>query len=366
MENSLLTGKKKNFGLYEAALATILFIVFTNVFSFFWGMVPREFRKAPYAAYFIAQFVIEMLFAVAAYVVAVSRKIDIVKGMGADRKINGNIVFYGVLISFASLVFFGRLTDCFVKFLELCGYSSIFDPLEIDNFGIYLVYIVTSCVAPALFEEMLFRGTIASGLKERGFKVALIASAVIFTFMHGNAEQTVHQFIIGFIIGYIFLKSGNLWIGVIIHFVNNFTAVTLGYIASGSSESATEVVQETAKFGWTDLISSLAIAVIFAAVGYMVVKWLIQKVLHEDKVANEAANTAETNSTIVVDGVEVKAQMIVEGETQTEETLQENSVNVDVKKEKEPIPFSVTLMFVLAGAYFAFEWLVSLLTGLGL
>ena len=213
---------------------------------------------------------------------------------------------------------------------------------------------------------MLFRGTIASGLKERGFKIALIASSLIFTFMHGNPEQTVHQFIIGLVIGYIFLKSGNLWIGVIIHFVNNFTAVTLGYIATGSSEAATETVQEASNLSWTGLISSFAIAIIFAIVGYLIVKWLIQKVLQEDSVINRAKQEVQENATIVVDGKEVQTQMIVEGEEQIEETSQENSVNVDVKKEKEPVPFSVTLMFVLAGAYFAFEWLVALLTGLGL
>ena len=77
----------------------------------------------------------------------------------------------------------------------------------------YLIYIIISCVTPAVCEEILFRGTIASGLKEKGFKIALFGSAIIFTLMHGNPEQTVHQFIIGLVVGYIFLKTGNIWLG---------------------------------------------------------------------------------------------------------------------------------------------------------
>ena len=71
------------------------------------------------------------------------------------------------------------------------------------------------------------------------------------------------------------------------------------------------------------------------------------------------------NSTIKVDGKEVETQMLVEGEVQTDKTVQGNSSEVTVQKTKEPIPISITIMFVLAGAYFAFEWFSSLLIGLG-
>ena len=94
--------------------------------------------------------------------------------------------------------------------------------LEINNFGTYLIYIVVFCVCPAIFEEVMFRGTILSGLKQYGLKVAVVVSAIIFTLMHGNIEQTVHQFIIGLVVGFIFFKTGNLWLSVMVHFFNNF------------------------------------------------------------------------------------------------------------------------------------------------
>ena len=90
---------------------------------------------------------------------------------GYRIKINGNIVFCSVLISFVCLIFFGNLTNVFIEFLEICGYSSILGSLEIGSFGIYLVYVLTACIAPAICEEFLFRGVIASGLKEKGINI---------------------------------------------------------------------------------------------------------------------------------------------------------------------------------------------------
>ncbi len=369
MENQLVNQKKKAFGLYEAALATLLFIVFNIAFLFLFRMVPASARQSGSVVYYIASFLIEALFGVTAYVVAVSRKVDFVKGIGADKKITGNMVFYSVLVSFACLVFFGNLTDVFISFLEMCGYSSILGSLEIDNFGIYLVYVLTACTAPAICEEFLFRGVIASGLKERGFKVALFASSIIFTLMHGNPEQTVHQFIIGYVIGLIFLKTGNIWIGVIIHFINNFTAVTMSYALSfvSTGEVATEVVAaEPVTAG--SLMISLVIALIMAFVGYLAVKKLTELIVFE----HNKANAVQTeNATIKVDNAEVQVEMMVDEmlvELDEKTEVQENSpVQAENQsKAKEKVPTSVMLMFVISGAYFVIEWLTSLLTGLGM
>jgi hypothetical protein len=46
----------------------------------------------------------------------------------------------------------------------------------------------------------LFRGVILSGFRKYGFKVTVFFSALIFMIMHGNAEQTIHQFIVGIIL----------------------------------------------------------------------------------------------------------------------------------------------------------------------
>ena len=366
MENQLLNEKKKSFGLYEAALATLLFIVFNIGFLILFRAIPVSARQSGSVIYYFASFMIEALFGVTAYVVAVSRKVNFVKGIGADKKINGNIVFYSVLISFVCLFFFGRLTNVFIEFLEICGYSSILGSLDIANFGIYLVYVLTACIAPAICEEFLFRGVIASGLKEKGFKVALFASSIIFTLMHGNPEQTVHQFIIGYVIGYAFLKTGNIWIGVIVHFVNNFTAVTMSYV---SSLTAGEEVAEVAAAEPVTALSffvGLIIAAAMALIGYLIIKKLIGLIVIEH---NRANNVSNENATIKVDNAEVSVEMMVDEmmvELDEKPEIEKTEAVEGEKQEKGKIPTSVILMFVISGAYFLIEWLTSLFTGLGL
>ena len=179
MDNNLINmvdSKNKKFGIYEAALACILYIAFNSIFIWGYRMLPSNFRQADSFWFYLASFLIEALFGVTAYVVAVTRKLKFVSAIGADKKINGDVVFYGVLISFVCLIFFGNITDSFIELLSLLGYSSVLSAIKIDNFGIYLVYVITTCLAPAIFEEILFRGVIASGLKEKSFKVASLSS----------------------------------------------------------------------------------------------------------------------------------------------------------------------------------------------
>lgn len=357
-----LNSKRKTFGFYESALATLLFIVFNIVFLMFYRMIPVSVRGSGSVIYYIASFMIEALFGVTAYVVAYSRKIDFKTAIGADKKVNGNIIFYAILISFVCLIFFGNLTNSFIELLNLFGYSSVLGSLEIDNFGIYLVYIITTCITPAVCEEFLFRGVIASGFKEKGFFVALVSSSIIFTLMHGNPEQTVHQFIIGFVIGYIFLKTGNIWIGVIVHFMNNFVAVTITYASSliYSEELATETVETATQATAGSFMVNLFVALAMAFVGYLIIRKLIQAVEAE---SNKLNLVPAENSFIVVDETEVKVEMTLDGEK-----LEENNQAVQTetpKTEKEKTPISIIIMFALSGAYFVIEWFSALLTGLG-
>ena len=229
METNLLNSKKSKFGIYEVALATLLFVIYNFIFIELYAFVPQNIR-ANEIVYYLATIALESMFVLAAITVAATRKVDIKKATGLTKKVNGRMVWIGFLISVTCLVFFGDITNVFIEILSLLGYTSVLSDIVIDTFWRFLAYVIISCVTPAFCEEFLFRGTILSGLKQYGAKIAIIVSAIIFTFMHGNAEQTVHQFIIGLIIGFLFYKTGNFWIGVIIHFFNNFISISITYL----------------------------------------------------------------------------------------------------------------------------------------
>jgi hypothetical protein len=73
-----------------------------------------------------------------------------------------------------------------------------------------------------VFEEFLFRGVLLRGILFKGFSpaYAVVISSALFALVHLNMLQGVHAFLLGVLLGGIYLKTGN------------FTIVVLGHMAS--------------------------------------------------------------------------------------------------------------------------------------
>ena len=92
-------------------------------------------------------------------------------------------------------------------------------------------FLLAAIFAP-IFEEWLCRGMVLRGLLSKmkpGW--AIVVSALFFALIHMNPWQALNAFIIGVIMGYIYYKTGSLWLTMLVHFVNNGTAVVLGQIS---------------------------------------------------------------------------------------------------------------------------------------
>ena len=100
-------------------------------------------------------------------------------------------------------------------------------------FGIILSFVATA-VTPALVEEFAMRGAVMGSLRKYGESFAIITSALIFGFMHGNLVQIPFAFILGLFFGFAVIKSGTIWTAVIIHFLNNLFSISFDYILSNS------------------------------------------------------------------------------------------------------------------------------------
>lgn len=374
MENVILKElenekNKKTFGIFEAALGTLLFIIFNFAFIFLFRLIPAGIR-ANKAVYYIASFFIEFLFGVTAYTVAKSRKIVIQNETGMTKKISGKLVFLSILVALVCLFFLSDLTSVFLDFLSLCGYKAQLSDISINTFWQYLVYIIISCITPAICEEILFRGVIASGLKGLGKTAAVVLSALIFMLMHGNPEQTIHQFLIGLIVGYIFLSTGNIWIGVIIHFVNNFISVTASYAMSFYPQEVVAGNAEIVTNPWLALFIEFVIAVIWAVAAFFILRAIIKRIKKENERINNSQIETDANATILVDGKETETVMMVDGINQTaKEDIDNEQSPLSKEKKKisrEDISMITVVMFVLSGIYLIFDWLSVLLSGLGI
>jgi len=87
-------------------------------------------------------------------------------------------------------------------------------------------------LAPAFCEELAFRGFILAGLRRMGHKWgAIVLSAVIFGLAHGILQQSLGACVVGIVIGYVAVKTGSLWPGVLYHLVHNSLSVLLSRLS---------------------------------------------------------------------------------------------------------------------------------------
>ena len=103
---------------------------------------------------------------------------------------------------------------------------------EITTFASYLGGVLTMCLLPAVFEEVMFRGVVLNYFRQFGKKSAIIFSSLLFAIMHMDISNFLATFVLGLVLSNIVCRSNRIVYSMIAHFCVNFTSVTLTYIMS--------------------------------------------------------------------------------------------------------------------------------------
>lgn len=87
-------------------------------------------------------------------------------------------------------------------------------------------------VLPAIGEELVFRGVLQQELQRwwRNPHVAIWVAAFVFGAIHMQFYGLFPRMLLGVLFGYLYWWSGNLWIPIVGHFVNNGFMVVLMYL----------------------------------------------------------------------------------------------------------------------------------------
>lgn len=93
----------------------------------------------------------------------------------------------------------------------------------------FIIEFVGVAVMVPMLEEFAFRGVILSGLRRYGTGFAIAASALIFGMAHMSASSVVFATIAGAAMGVAYVLTGNLWVTVCIHALNNGISVIESY-----------------------------------------------------------------------------------------------------------------------------------------
>lgn len=98
---------------------------------------------------------------------------------------------------------------------------------EVTELPLIVVIMYTGILGP-IFEELLFRYFSLNKAKEMfGKKKAIIYVAIFFAFMHSGFVSIIYAFIIGLVLGYIYLKNRNIVYPIMIHISANITSIFL-------------------------------------------------------------------------------------------------------------------------------------------
>ena len=146
------------------------------------------------------------------------------------------IILVTVVMTFASMFVFDlpnywnmQLTN---KSSILAQFYEMFTELMKQMTGgpLWASFLVVAIFAP-IFEEWMCRGMVLRGLLTKMKPVwAIVISALFFAVIHANPWQALNAFLIGLMMGYVYYKTGSLILTMVIHFVNNGTAVILSHI----------------------------------------------------------------------------------------------------------------------------------------
>lgn len=140
-----------------------------------------------------------------------------------------------VLLPVVTIFCFLLPANWFSIFLEKINYQGS-PGVELSSMGQIILGIIVIVILAPIFEEIIFRGFLLSGLKSRFSDIkAILLSGVAFALMHMNPEQTVYQFLLGATCAYVAIKSGSLILPIIIHAFSNLIALLLDLTPLGDA-----------------------------------------------------------------------------------------------------------------------------------
>jgi membrane protease YdiL (CAAX protease family) len=95
--------------------------------------------------------------------------------------------------------------------------------------GVLIVGLLTGIAEEFAFRKVLFSHMLNH---TRKLGLSLLANALIFALLHFNFLQMIPLFMFGLVLGMVFYFSGSIWVGVVLHVLNNI--VNLWWLATDS------------------------------------------------------------------------------------------------------------------------------------
>ncbi|MDZ4072848.1 MAG: type II CAAX endopeptidase family protein [Sediminibacterium sp.] len=196
--------------------------------------------------------------------------------LGFNKRMNGKQILIVVLITFAGMILSGSLGMLNQKIplsenllkqaqqLENAYKNAMMNMAHMTSLTDYLLAMLVMALAPAVFEEVLFRGAFQKvfvGWTKNAW-AGIIITSILFSAIHFSFFGFLPRIALGLILGLIFYYTNNLWLSILLHFLNNGFVVTQLYILSAQGKAIDKVMDETMPIWWGS-IALILLVVLF-------------------------------------------------------------------------------------------------------
>lgn len=243
-EKSRLRNDAAYIGALSLALTIVMEYAFSVVVIFLvkGGFLPAENLKMPflgldntrYMAIYITVYTLSLLLPAIAVSICFKKRFF---PFSPAKSVPFGVAFLGLLASIGFCMLANIINSYILAFFSDLGLSVPDAPQTMVQTPISLALnLFTMAVLPALLEEMIYRGYILRTLRPYGNLFAVVISSLFFSLMHGNLRQIPFAFIVGLVLGSLYVSTNNIWLPIAVHFANNAISVLMEYFSFSLAE----------------------------------------------------------------------------------------------------------------------------------
>lgn len=158
------------------------------------------------------------------------------------------------------LLFFSWLPNLHLQqLIASWGSSASVIVPKLNSWDDYVLCAIILCVLPAIGEELVFRKSFCDGMEGVADYKTVLLCGLAFALSHFNLAQTVHQFFLGCVLGFVYVLTKNVTLTMVMHLVNNAIAVFLERITGSEIWHNTTVNAVACAIGAVVLAASLVL-----------------------------------------------------------------------------------------------------------
>jgi len=245
----------KKMGIIKA-----LFVMFLSILLEGFGQVPVEFTSLFTGGYEqVVPYVIFVFGVMVKYYVIIIL-LKWLSNRANEQKfkhyLNGTSFACAALMVIAYRLMFDNSLTLWINTISVPTFiNEVIDKLAVSQ----SVLIFSVVIIAPIYEEIIFRGILLRGMaKKVNASIAIMVSSLLFAIVHMNIPQGINAFFLGLVLGFVYMRSGSIYLSIFAHIVNNVLAISISPLFSLIS----------GKYGIETHRMFLTIGIIFFVIAY--------------------------------------------------------------------------------------------------